>query len=573
MPSSSDVADKAVSTEDAIASGCGGAGPVEMARLEAVLAALVENKVEAMKHDSALEAAALRAKRRRRAGSVPVSPTTGRNRSRLTSSSTLSSDQHHHHHHGKHHHHHHHQHHPHGDKRGRRHRHRRHDSAPCGDYIEDPHKHRHGGREKSQSVDSPGRHHHNRRRHSRPPHHPHPHHRPPNPAATLPPPPAHERGETIVSETTRGDPRFELLGISDADLAAIKLEHLQQSRQALSDTHEYTTAAAARIHQSACYISHSAAQLKSHYDEDDYLTLQYADEIDDDEDDSLSLDVDLEAARASVIDTEVRGAANNSEQRPPTGRRPPRRKRKRRKRRRTIVDVEGIELEMEDPDDLPPRARWTIVATACLLLVMSLLLVGVTLRMAPIIDEMVDTRANVWPTMPYIVGSPIDLYPEIEQRKYFDRHTAYTLLRITNIHISACERGSKAFHERSQTRQSRQEADIRAPGVDVLIPGAPRLQLREKCMYEIVKLQKIKKKLRFYDDVDDVDDDRKDERSSGIASGSPAAAAAGAYIAQRVSGSFAATLFNSPRSLQQYSAKRSARGMCLEPNKVGQQPP
>ncbi|XP_023318513.1 uncharacterized protein LOC106657162 isoform X2 [Trichogramma pretiosum] len=400
MPSSSDVADKAVSTEDAIASGGGGGGgggPVEMARLEAVLAALVESKVEAMKHDSALEAAALKAKRRR-AGSVPVSPTTGRNRSRLTSSSTLSSDQqqhhhhHHHHHHGKHHHHHR-QHHPHGDKRGRRHRHRRHDSAPCGDYIEDPHKHRHGGREKSRSVDSPGRHH-NRRRHSRPPHpYPHPHHRPPNPAATLPPAAAHEGRETIVSETRGGgggDPRFELLGINDADLAAIKLEHLQQSRQALSDTHEYATAA--RIHQSACYISHSAAQLKSHYDEDDYLTLQYADEIDDDdEDDSLSLDVDLEAARASVVDTEGRaGAANNGERRPPTGRRPPRRKRKRRKRRRTIVDVEGIELEMEDPDDLPPRARWTIVATACLLLVMSLLLVGVTLRMAPIIDEMAD---------------------------------------------------------------------------------------------------------------------------------------------------------------------------------------
>lgn len=41
-----------------------------------------------------------------------------------------------------------------------------------------------------------------------------------------------------------------------------------------------------------------------------------------------------------------------------------------------------------DPDDLPKRARWTIAVTACLLLVMSMLLVGVTLRMAPIIDEM-----------------------------------------------------------------------------------------------------------------------------------------------------------------------------------------
>ncbi|EEB11287.1 hypothetical protein Phum_PHUM105050 [Pediculus humanus corporis] len=41
-----------------------------------------------------------------------------------------------------------------------------------------------------------------------------------------------------------------------------------------------------------------------------------------------------------------------------------------------------------DPEDLPKRARWTIVATACLLLLMSMLLVGITLRMAPIIDEM-----------------------------------------------------------------------------------------------------------------------------------------------------------------------------------------
>uniref|UniRef100_A0A182YFQ4 Uncharacterized protein n=1 Tax=Anopheles stephensi TaxID=30069 RepID=A0A182YFQ4_ANOST len=41
-----------------------------------------------------------------------------------------------------------------------------------------------------------------------------------------------------------------------------------------------------------------------------------------------------------------------------------------------------------DPDDLPQRARWTIIATACLLLIMCLLLVGITLRMAPIIDDM-----------------------------------------------------------------------------------------------------------------------------------------------------------------------------------------
>lgn len=45
-------------------------------------------------------------------------------------------------------------------------------------------------------------------------------------------------------------------------------------------------------------------------------------------------------------------------------------------------------IKIIDPDELPQRARWTIVATACLLLFMCLLLVGVTLRMAPIIDDM-----------------------------------------------------------------------------------------------------------------------------------------------------------------------------------------
>lgn len=64
----------------------------------------------------------------------------------------------------------------------------------------------------------------------------------------------------------------------------------------------------------------------------------------------------------------------------------PRRKRKR-KRRKVITNV-GPQEELVDPEELPPRARWTIVATACLLLAMSLLLVGVTLRMAPIIDDM-----------------------------------------------------------------------------------------------------------------------------------------------------------------------------------------
>lgn len=69
------------------------------------------------------------------------------------------------------------------------------------------------------------------------------------------------------------------------------------------------------------------------------------------------------------------------------------RKRKRKKRRKKKVDGEGRVRRGAgggglDADDLPKRARWTIIATACLLLLMSVLLVGVTLRMAPIIDEM-----------------------------------------------------------------------------------------------------------------------------------------------------------------------------------------
>lgn len=80
-------------------------------------------------------------------------------------------------------------------------------------------------------------------------------------------------------------------------------------------------------------------------------------------------------------------------------RRARRKRRKRRKKRRkklqqqpisltTTTTTKEVKVKVIDPDDLPQRARWTIVATACLLLLMCLLLVGVTLRMAPIIDDM-----------------------------------------------------------------------------------------------------------------------------------------------------------------------------------------
>lgn len=74
-------------------------------------------------------------------------------------------------------------------------------------------------------------------------------------------------------------------------------------------------------------------------------------------------------------------------------RRKRRRRRRRRKRRHQQPLVMPVEkVKVVDPDDLPQRARWTIVATACLLLLMCLLLVGVTLRMAPIIDDMGESQ-------------------------------------------------------------------------------------------------------------------------------------------------------------------------------------
>lgn len=65
-------------------------------------------------------------------------------------------------------------------------------------------------------------------------------------------------------------------------------------------------------------------------------------------------------------------------------------KKKRHKKRKILVhDLDDQSVKVIDPDDLPKRARWTIIATAFLLLIMCLFLVGITLRMAPIIDDMV----------------------------------------------------------------------------------------------------------------------------------------------------------------------------------------
>lgn len=116
-------------------------------------------------------------------------------------------------------------------------------------------------------------------------------------------------------------------------------------------------------YQKNIYLFIFAFSRKIHYDDDDYVALNVADELEEEE--TLS------------------GPEKVNE---PQGRyHRPRRKRKRKRRK---VDSVGPEEELVDPEELPPRARWTIVATACLLLAMSLLLVGVTLRMAPIIDDM-----------------------------------------------------------------------------------------------------------------------------------------------------------------------------------------
>ncbi|XP_060527218.1 uncharacterized protein LOC132702544 [Cylas formicarius] len=77
-------------------------------------------------------------------------------------------------------------------------------------------------------------------------------------------------------------------------------------------------------------------------------------------------------------------------------RRKRRRRRKKKMRKRLPMNPHLAETGFDqesfkhlNDDELPPRAKWTIVATACLLLFMCLLLVGITLRMAPIIDEIV----------------------------------------------------------------------------------------------------------------------------------------------------------------------------------------
>lgn len=108
-----------------------------------------------------------------------------------------------------------------------------------------------------------------------------------------------------------------------------------------------------------------------HYD-DDYISLKI-DGYDDVETDAIIAEEALRRAR-----------------------RKRRRRRKRKMKKRLALHHSHLvdPIEVRDSyknlteDELSRRAKWTIVATACILLFMCMLLVGITLRMAPIIDEM-----------------------------------------------------------------------------------------------------------------------------------------------------------------------------------------
>nr|CAI5828432.1 unnamed protein product [Callosobruchus analis] len=122
----------------------------------------------------------------------------------------------------------------------------------------------------------------------------------------------------------------------------------------------------------SCCCNRDLSGQISHYD-DDYISLKI-DGFDDIETDAMMSEEALRRAR---------------------------RKRRRRRKRRMKKKLAMRHAHLVDPiemhetyknlteDELSRRAKWTIVATACLLLFMCMLLVGITLRMAPIIDEMV----------------------------------------------------------------------------------------------------------------------------------------------------------------------------------------
>ncbi|CAG9795198.1 unnamed protein product [Diatraea saccharalis] len=75
----------------------------------------------------------------------------------------------------------------------------------------------------------------------------------------------------------------------------------------------------------------------------------------------------------------------------------------------SAIDEQAKVIHVLDPDELPRRARYTIMVTACLLLFLCLLLVGVTLRMAPLIDDM-----ELFALCGYITAIPLNRHDVIK---------------------------------------------------------------------------------------------------------------------------------------------------------------
>jgi len=129
----------------------------------------------------------------------------------------------------------------------------------------------------------------------------------------------------------------------------------------------------------------------------DYVSLNMERADDEDEDDE---EEELERHLNQLADIEDVGVCRGSLQEA-------QRKRKRKKKRKKKTDSDGRMRRGGgglEPEDLPKRARWTIIATACLLLLMSVLLVGVTLRMAPVIDEMGESHHVYFHVFIFITG-------------------------------------------------------------------------------------------------------------------------------------------------------------------------
>ncbi|KAM7344669.1 uncharacterized protein ACRADG_011298 isoform 2-T8 [Cochliomyia hominivorax] len=123
-------------------------------------------------------------------------------------------------------------------------------------------------------------------------------------------------------------------------------------------------------------------------------------------------------------------------------------KRHRHKKPKILVqDLETQEVKVIDPDDLPQRARWTIIATACLLLLMCLMLVGITLRMAPIIDDMVRQENE-------------RVMKETMERARFGKNyteTASSLLAATTSTLAAAAAAAGGAHHHHQQQQQQQQ--------------------------------------------------------------------------------------------------------------------